>query len=187
MQWSLLSDSRTFHHTKRQPHFPQPATTMNYLSLWICPEKAMAPYSSTLALKIPWAEEPGRVQSMGSHRVGHDWSNLAAAAAAWICLLYIFHINVIIQYVVFCVCFLSFIIIFSKFIHPTLCFVQWKTKKEIFLGQYLCRSPTLSMKIKTSKVFQYCLSELRSRHYFCLTKMSFGVVFAFLNKRAALL
>ena len=35
-------------------------------------EKAMAPPSSTLAWKIPWAEEPGRLQSMGSLRVGHD-------------------------------------------------------------------------------------------------------------------
>ena len=35
-------------------------------------EKAMAPHSSTLAWKIPWAEEPGRLQSMGSRRVGHD-------------------------------------------------------------------------------------------------------------------
>ena len=36
-------------------------------------EKAMAPHSSTLAWKIPWMEEPGRLQSMGSQRVGHDW------------------------------------------------------------------------------------------------------------------
>ena len=35
-------------------------------------EKAMAPLSSTLAWKIPWMEEPGRLQSMGSQRVGHD-------------------------------------------------------------------------------------------------------------------
>ena len=34
--------------------------------------KAMAPHSSTLAWKIPWAEEPGRLQSMGSLRVGHE-------------------------------------------------------------------------------------------------------------------
>ena len=34
--------------------------------------KAMAPYSSTLAWKISWTEEPGRLQSMGSLRVGHD-------------------------------------------------------------------------------------------------------------------
>jgi len=35
-------------------------------------EKAMAPHSGTLAWKIPWTEEPGRLQSMGSLRVGHD-------------------------------------------------------------------------------------------------------------------
>ena len=43
-------------------------------------EKAMAPHSSTLAWKIPWTKEPGRLPSMGSCRVGHDWSDLAAAA-----------------------------------------------------------------------------------------------------------
>ena len=37
-------------------------------------EKAVAPYSSTLAWQIPWMEEPGRLQSMGSLRVGHDWA-----------------------------------------------------------------------------------------------------------------
>ena len=36
-------------------------------------EKAMATQSSTLAWKIPWMEEPGRLQSMGSLRLGHDW------------------------------------------------------------------------------------------------------------------
>ena len=35
-------------------------------------EKAMAPHSSTLAWKIPWTEEPGRLQSMGSLGVGDD-------------------------------------------------------------------------------------------------------------------
>ena len=35
-------------------------------------EKAMAPHSSTLAWKIPWTGEPGRLQSMGSQRVRHD-------------------------------------------------------------------------------------------------------------------
>ena len=35
-------------------------------------EKALAPHSSTLAWEIPWTEEPGRLQSMGSLRVGHD-------------------------------------------------------------------------------------------------------------------
>ena len=37
-------------------------------------EKAMAPHSSTLAWKIPWMEELGRLQSMGSLRVGLDWA-----------------------------------------------------------------------------------------------------------------
>ena len=44
--------------------------TISYYSL----EKAMAPHSSTLAWKIPWMEEPGRLQSMGLLRVGHDWA-----------------------------------------------------------------------------------------------------------------
>ena len=43
----------------------------------------MAPHSSTLSWKIPWTEEPGGQLSMGSHRVGHSWSNLAAAAAVF--------------------------------------------------------------------------------------------------------
>ena len=38
-------------------------------------EKEMATHSSTLAWKIPWTEEAGRLHSMGSQRVGHDWAN----------------------------------------------------------------------------------------------------------------
>ena len=45
-------------------------------------EKEMATHSSVLAWRIPWTGEPGGLPSMGSHRVRHDWSNLAAAAAA---------------------------------------------------------------------------------------------------------
>ena len=37
-------------------------------------EKEMAIHSSTIAWRIPWAEEPGRLQSMGSQRVRHDWA-----------------------------------------------------------------------------------------------------------------
>ena len=47
-------------------------------------EKATAPHSSILAWKIPWTEEPGRLQSMGSHRVGHDW-------ATWLSLFTFMH------------------------------------------------------------------------------------------------
>ena len=45
-------------------------------------EKEMATHSSVLAWRIPGIGEPGGLPSMGSHRVGHDWSDLAAAAAA---------------------------------------------------------------------------------------------------------
>ena len=43
-----------------------------FLLLTLGEEKAMAPHSSTLAWKIPWMEEPGRLQSMGSLRVGYN-------------------------------------------------------------------------------------------------------------------
>ena len=45
-------------------------------------EKEMAAHSSVLAWRIPGTGEPGGLPSMRSHRVGHDWSDLAAAAAA---------------------------------------------------------------------------------------------------------
>ena len=44
-------------------------------------EKEMATHSSVLAWRIPGTAEPGGLPSMGSHRVGHDWSDLAAAAS----------------------------------------------------------------------------------------------------------
>ena len=46
----------------------------NINNLRYAAEKAMATHSSTLAWKIPWTEEPGRLQSMGSWRVRHDWA-----------------------------------------------------------------------------------------------------------------
>ena len=46
-------------------------------------EKEMATHSSVLAWRIPGMGEPGGLLSMGSHRVRHDRSDLAAAAAAW--------------------------------------------------------------------------------------------------------
>ena len=49
---------------KQPAFFTQPKTHL---------EKAMAPHSSTLAWKIPWMEEPGRLQSMGLPRVGYGW------------------------------------------------------------------------------------------------------------------
>ena len=69
-------------------------TTMYFLKnnviciFWLCwvffVEKEMATRSSILAWRIPETEEPGGLLSMGSHRVVHDWSDLAAAAAVFV-------------------------------------------------------------------------------------------------------
>ena len=50
-----------------------PVNIQDWFPLGLTVEKAMAPHSSTLAWKIPWTEEPGRLLTMGSRRVGHDW------------------------------------------------------------------------------------------------------------------
>ena len=59
-------------------------------------EKEMATHSSVPAWRIPGMAEPGGLPSMGSHRVGHDWSDLAAAAAACYtvgaCWLFVFYV-----------------------------------------------------------------------------------------------
>ena len=55
--------------------WPENSQAIQFSSVQLSlPEKAMAPHSSTLAWKIPWTEEPGRLQSMGFRRVGHDWA-----------------------------------------------------------------------------------------------------------------
>ena len=50
-------------------------------------EKEMATHSSVLAWRVPGTKEPGGLPFMGSHRVGHDWSDLATAAAAVISII----------------------------------------------------------------------------------------------------
>ena len=61
------------------------ATSLSFFSLTFhfhALEKKMATHSSVLAWRIPGTGEPHGLPSVGSHRVGHDWSDLAAAAAA---------------------------------------------------------------------------------------------------------
>ena len=47
-------------------------------------EKGMATHSSVLAWRIPWTEEPGRLQSVESQRPGHDWRDLAGKESKWV-------------------------------------------------------------------------------------------------------
>ena len=73
----------------------------------------MATHSSVLAWRIPGTGEPGGLPSMGSHRVGHDWSDLAAAAAAVLKISRIFWIFYV-EYLVICKQWL-FYLFFSNF------------------------------------------------------------------------
>ena len=77
---------RKDHHDPDSHKWCDHSPTARHPGIWsqvgLTREKAMAPHSSVLAWRIPGTGEPGGLPSMGSHRVGHDWSNLAAAAAA---------------------------------------------------------------------------------------------------------
>ena len=88
----------------------------------------MAPHSSALAWRIPGMGEPGGLPSMGLHSVGHDWSDLAAAAVCFLQLCFYFAHNICLHdflgstYEYHTVCFFSDIllsIIFSRSIHIT--------------------------------------------------------------------
>ena len=72
---------------------PFPALASFPMCQFFASEKAMATHSSILAWRIPGMGEPGELPSIGSHRVGHDWSDLAAAAAATESLCYISKTN----------------------------------------------------------------------------------------------
>ena len=61
-------------HSLLQRCTAAPYCRINIQYLFLFLSYFMAPHSSTLAWKIPWTEEPGRLQSMGSLRVGHDWA-----------------------------------------------------------------------------------------------------------------
>ena len=70
----VLSGSCDFQLELRSAHLVNYPSKCFSSSIDMYTEKAMAPHSSTLAWKIPWTEEPGRLQSMGSLRVGHNWT-----------------------------------------------------------------------------------------------------------------
>ena len=63
---------------KNLPMMQEPQETQVRSLGWEYPlEEGMAPHSSILAWRIPWTEEPGEIQPIGSQRVGHDWHNWA--------------------------------------------------------------------------------------------------------------
>ena len=75
--WWLTSWCAAVHGVTKSRTQPSDFTfTFHFHAL----EKEMATHSSVLVWRIPGTGEPGGLPSMGSHRVGHDWSNLAAAA-----------------------------------------------------------------------------------------------------------
>ena len=80
--WEMVKDREAWHPAvhgviKSQTQLSDFTFTFHFHAL----EKEMATHSSVLAWRIPGTGEPGALLSMGSHRVRHDWSDLAAAAA----------------------------------------------------------------------------------------------------------
>ena len=75
--WRSLVQATVHGVAKSQTRLSNFTFTFHFHAL----EREMATHSSVLAWRIPGTGKPGGLLSMGSHRVGHDWSNLAAAAA----------------------------------------------------------------------------------------------------------
>ena len=72
--WEAHNNMDRFCKHYTEENKPDTKSTCSFGPIYIkFSEKAMAPHSSTLAWKIPWTEEPARLQSMGSLWVGHDW------------------------------------------------------------------------------------------------------------------
>ena len=90
-------------------------------------EKNMATHSSVLAWRIPGTGEPGGLPSLGSHRVRHDWSDLAAAAAA------AFGLNLK-QVSISIICKLTLISLHDIVISADLCFIMNSLAGQTFLG-----------------------------------------------------
>ena len=80
----VTSSKRSFLVAQTVKHLPTMRETQVWSLGWEDPlEKEMATHSSTLAWKIPWTEEPGRLQSMGSQRVQHDWATSLSSKRAY--------------------------------------------------------------------------------------------------------
>ena len=89
-------------------------------------EKEMATHSSVVAWRIPGTGEPGGLPSMGSHRVRHDWSDLAAAAAGNLYILCPHRMHT-------CMC------VLSSFSHVQLFVTLWTVDRQAPLSMGFCR------------------------------------------------
>ena len=102
-------------------------------------EREMATHSSVLAWRIPGTGETGGLLSLGSHRVGHDWSNLATAAAATCSIFYLLPLNI------------------TNFI--SFSFLRWS------LPLVEISFPTSPPTLQRKKYFAHCLQILKWRQY----------------------
>ena len=85
-------------------------------------EKEMATHSSILAWRIPGTGEPGGLLSMGSHRVRHDWSDLAAAAVLRNSFIYLCiwnFLRIIVQILVFLIFIYLWFMVLHTFVYET--------------------------------------------------------------------
>ena len=121
-------------------------------------EKEMATHSSVLAWRIPGMGEPGGLLSMGSHIVGHNWSDLAAAAAAalWCIILDISHILNI------CEISYQYIYFKGKPLKESQCQIELKCP-EIIIVKALYKFKFLYLKT-FKKGFFYNLEKLKMYH-----------------------
>ena len=88
--WGHKKSDMTWWLNNNKPGQGASQVTLVVKNPWFCSlgredplKEGVATHSSLLAWKSSWTEEPGGLQSMGSHRVGHDWSDLASMRANW--------------------------------------------------------------------------------------------------------
>ena len=74
LNWMVIFFSKMNYGRSIRGQYRPRTLKSDYLRTSLRSEKAMAPHSSALTWKIPWMQEPGRPQSMGSLRVRHDWT-----------------------------------------------------------------------------------------------------------------
>ena len=86
LEWVVMPSSRESSWSRDWTHISQVCCFVEVFSPPLSfshQENAMTTHSSILAWRIPWTEEPVGLQSIQSHRVGHDWSDLARMHAWW--------------------------------------------------------------------------------------------------------